>query len=391
MRLNHLGLSVRFPKCGRLTAVLLAIAWTAGSLSPAFLMAQSEDRFRRERGQPGTQSPQNIETNSGYLFLDGEYLAPPYRLEWSRDRIRVNENEYALPEIPKTDDTPSRPWGHFMEDEERNGERFRWPAGRRRPGRRGGFANAPAQGTMEQLANLRQGAIVILESGSRPNVFWPSQRGHEILESLVSLGPESPAVIHLPKKGYSAEERDVCEKLILGFEPTPEFLERASESVASFNNLVEKNERDFSAVQWSQRILYPMTMLALVLVVLAMGHLMAIAQITFSPIAASETLMDSSKMVMRSLMIVGAMSAIDLIWTVMAHQGGAMRELNPIGSRLIAEPHLLVAFKVMVTATSIALLYYLRQQALARKATWWCCLVLTLLTARWLTFHSMLA
>jgi len=82
---------------------------------------------------------------------------------------------------------------------------------------------------------------------------------------------------------------------------------------------------------------------------------------------------------------------IDLVWTVLAHQAGSMRELNPIGSQLFSNPVNLIIFKTAATSLAIALLFRLRQIPLARQASWWCCLVLTLLTARWLTFHSMFA
>ena len=71
------------------------------------------------------------------------------------------------------------------------------------------------------------------------------------------------------------------------------------------------------------------------------------------------------------------------------YQAGSMRELNPLGSGLIADATQLITFKVAVTSLAIALLYWLHQSPLAQRASWWCCLILTLLTARWLTFQSM--
>jgi hypothetical protein len=88
-------------------------------------------------------------------------------------------------------------------------------------------------------------------------------------------------------------------------------------------------------------------------------------------------------------MLIAGLSAVDLAWTVLVSQAGAMRELNPIGSQMIGDPLQLVAFKVLVTTAAVGLLYFCRQIPLARQASWWSCLVLTLVAARWLVFNSM--
>ncbi|WDQ17761.1 DUF5658 family protein [Rhodopirellula sp. P2] len=124
---------------------------------------------------------------------------------------------------------------------------------------------------------------------------------------------------------------------------------------------------------------------------LCVGRLMAEASQLFSSSAEPTDTPSASKRFIISLVIIGLMSGIDLAWTLIAHQSGTMRELNPVGGRLIEDTYTLVAFKILVTSISISLLFYLRLQPLARKATWWCCLVLTLLTARWLTFQSLFA
>ena len=92
---------------------------------------------------------------------------------------------------------------------------------------------------------------------------------------------------------------------------------------------------------------------------------------------------------MKSLLIFALLSAVDLIWTLAAGATGAMRELNPIGNQIIHDPARLIAFKFAAVSVTIALLYSLHHRPIAQVASWWSCLVLTLLTARWLTFNSM--
>jgi hypothetical protein len=66
-----------------------------------------------------------------------------------------------------------------------------------------------------------------------------------------------------------------------------------------------------------------------------------------------------------------------------------MREVNPIGSQMIGNPLQLVVFKVLVTIAAVGLLYFCRRAPLAWQASWWSCLVLTLVAARWLVFNSL--
>lgn len=66
-----------------------------------------------------------------------------------------------------------------------------------------------------------------------------------------------------------------------------------------------------------------------------------------------------------------------------------MRELNPLGSRLIDDPVQLSAFKIATTLLCCTLLYALRGHATARTAAWWLCLVCTVLTFRWLVANSL--
>jgi hypothetical protein len=99
---------------------------------------------------------------------------------------------------------------------------------------------------------------------------------------------------------------------------------------------------------------------------------------------------EDQRTIVRTLVLIGLLSTVDLVWTLLASgQPGAMLELNPLGRGLTRDPVRLVAFKSTVTAISIALLYWLQQRPLAQRVAWWTCLVLTLMTARWLTFQSL--
>ncbi len=83
------------------------------------------------------------------------------------------------------------------------------------------------------------------------------------------------------------------------------------------------------------------------------------------------------KIVTRSLILVVALSLLDLVWTLLASQAGTMRELNPVGGRLIDDPAKLIAFKVAMTGLAAGLIFKLRYYRRAQLASWWACLILT--------------
>ena len=123
----------------------------------------------------------------------------------------------------------------------------------------------------------------------------------------------------------------------------------------------------------------------MVLVVVAFGHL-----INNKPqLDPSLSPVEIKRIIVKSLIIIAMLSMIDLTWTLMAHTSGMMREMNPVGVSLIKNPIQLILFKIGVVSLSIGLLYGQHHRPKAQAATWWSCLTLTLLTARWLTFQSM--
>ena len=149
------------------------------------------------------------------------------------------------------------------------------------------------------------------------------------------------------------------------------------------------NEQVAASNLFFDRLSYPLTVVAMVLVVLAFGHLLGNSPNQIAATQDVEQREQSRATILKSLSLIGLLSVIDLVWTLGASQAGAMREMNPLGRSLIEDPTLLIVFKASVTGLAISILYWLHRFPVAQRASWWCCLVLTLLTARWLTFQSM--
>ena len=90
-----------------------------------------------------------------------------------------------------------------------------------------------------------------------------------------------------------------------------------------------------------------------------------------------------------SLLFAAVFSSIDLILTILGANADQIRELNPIGNLWIKDPQHLAGFKVAVTFSCLALLWLLRKYKRAQIAAWWVCLVLTLVTCRWVLMTSL--
>ncbi len=323
-----------------------------------------------QRGSRGFTPAVTIDT--GYLFIEDEYVAPPYAISIVDDILIVNDIEVDTAEF----ELPP------MDNRRRGMGR---PGGQR--GNRRGMHMSPSRHVYRSLTTLRTGAVVLLDSDNQPLYLDASNKGIEFLKYLIEVS-ETDQVVELPD---AAVEGDRWQQIASHLRPTSEFLQRAKAQVTDVEEKQRKVHAVVAARQLSERLMYPLTMFAFVLAVFAIGHLMSIAQSTFE--AAQKVVADkrTTKHVFLSLLIVALLSVFDLGWTLLAHQTGTMREMNPIGATFIADPVQLVLFKAVVSGTSIALLFWLRSLPLARKAAWWCCLATTLLTIRWLTFNSLFA
>jgi hypothetical protein len=153
--------------------------------------------------------------------------------------------------------------------------------------------------------------------------------------------------------------------------------------------LHDTGERILKATLWADSISYPLTLFAMIVVVVAFGHLLSNKPCIESVDSLSAVSPETRKIVLKSLSIFALLSLVDLIWTLVAGATGSMRELNPIGNEIIHNPTRLIVFKLTAVSVTVALLYSLHHRPIAQVASWWSCLVLTLLTARWLTFNSM--
>src|SRR4029079_13988584 len=137
-------------------------------------------------------------------------------------------------------------------------------------------------------------------------------------------------------------------------------------------------------------LIYPLEVSGMVLSVVALGHLLG-----GRPHAGKPTRrLDPSPALIQalnwSLFFATAFSLLDLAWTIVTVNTNDTRELNPIGSRLIHDPLRLAPVKASVTIACPAHIWVLRKHKRAQIAAWRICLVLTLVTCRWLMVNALL-
>ncbi|MCS7465933.1 DUF5658 family protein [Stieleria sp. ICT_E10.1] len=339
----------------------------------------------------------------GFIFLEGQYLPAPYQIDYDGGVVTINGHAFKADAFDLT--------GYQAREREREREgRF----GRRRPrwGREARVTpgdpqlqrvnysedawrfREPAEASsadlprrfFEDIQSVNFGMIVVLYSGERPLLLYPEQGGVELLRALHGSDGTS-AMTQISSRLEPADAN--WDRLLTEFQPTPEFSERVEAKLKKFDQAEADGERVAAATQWISKISYPLTVFAMAVVVLGFGHLLSNRPQIESSGTDPTDWSKHRKVVGQSLLIVALLSVVDLVWTLGTANAGLMRELNPLGSGMIDEPVRLFLFKATVTGVSIGILYRLHRRPVAQVASWWCCLLLTLLTARWVMFQSM--
>jgi hypothetical protein len=98
---------------------------------------------------------------------------------------------------------------------------------------------------------------------------------------------------------------------------------------------------------------------------------------------------EAVSLVKRALVLIVALSVFDLACTLFATTASDFLEVNPFGERLLSKPWMLSTFKLTATVLGVGILWSKRSYLGAQQAAWWMCLVLTLVTVRWVAVQSL--
>lgn len=303
--------------------------------------------------------PAPLSRRAGFIFLDGRYLRAPYDIRLVEQGLTINGHHLGVASVS----LPSY-FGTPRSDHEKQ------------------------QILRAFLANHRYHDVIVLDQNGAMLYLQETYGGEQLIRLLTISPLERPTDKALPKK-FEEGELLTWNSLLSEFQPTEEFLSHADEFCGRLSQVRRGNQICSVRRIWLARIAFPITVLAMVVVAISFGHLMNCKPIVSANEGQSSGDDVARPVVARSLLLIAILSMIDLVFTLSAANSGSMRELNPLGSQLIDQPAQLSVFKLIASATAIALLYRFYRSPIAQAASWWCCLVLTLTTARWLTFGTM--
>ena len=335
------------------------------------------------------------------LFVNGQLVAPPLVVTTEQNRVLVNDIELPidddfrqmLREAFSPEEGADSDFTEMMTDDELRQQR------RSRRRREAGDADSKGDPgistlkTAEVVAGwLDSGNSVIVMFSGQPQICLPiTIGGLELLMALQTRGKDRESLDYVLTRLPSDVDSDLYLDWITGFKTSPILDELIVEKAAIISESESRNKSATAAVSRLRTMSYPMSVVGLLLSVFAFGHVVSNKPPSrFAPIA-SEFTPETREMVNRCLLLVVALSLLDLIWTVLASQANQMAELNPMGREFIQNPALLGAFKFVMTGIGVGLLFALKRHRIAQTAAWWACMILTLLTMRWLTFNSMFA
>lgn len=351
------------------------------------------ERFGRSPGQAGRRRPdfnregrdavspiflsghfESRPTSEGFVFVNGEFLSRPYVFRSSGNLTFVNDVVIAE-ELVSVGSAGGD--GVDVEDYDRGGRK----------------RNQETQQTYAEFLSKRFSQsryVIVAFEGLTPELLSKTA-GNDLLSVLVSESHRPALLPELLSYAGSPEVASKWSDWIASFHPSNEFLAAARPIVDAIDAAISEGQARQAAIRRLDSYSYPLTIAGMMMSVFAIGHLMSNPpnggrtpdEVEMSP--------EVVRIVTRSLILVVALSLLDLIWTLLASQAGTMRELNPVGGRLIDDPAKLILFKVAMTGLAAGLIFKLRYYRRAQLASWWACLILTLLTVRWLTFNSMLA
>ena len=315
----------------------------------------------------GDDSPLEITVEKGFLFIDGEYVAPPYEIRCDAEKLTVNGREVTCK--PPQRDFSGRGFGGF--------------------GSRG--SDFSLRYFFSQMHGQLSLELVVMSFEGQPFVSFDTSHTYDLLKSLIFTGSRSVRQVAVRNQLPHDFSRPVWDDWISNFKPPDDLKIRAAALTNSFEQNQENALADIRAQRLLERLSYPLSVGGMVLSVLAIGHLLG-----GRPHAGKATLgLDPSPEMIRALnwsvAFAAAFSVLDLVWTILATSANSgVTELNPIGSQFVHDPRNMAGFKIGVTFSCLALLWLMRKHKRAQIAAWWLCLILTLVTCRWLLIDSLL-
>ena len=354
---------------------------------------------------------------SGLVFVDGRFVPPPYVAERRGDDLVLNDRVVARNWFAPPSSGAGKRAGTGPQEGQRVSRPGKRPAmgppeapgaqapdgrpgtgpGKRREGHvaRGGHRREEARAkTLQQIEDgLGAGGMLFCLDGKTARLV-DGGSATSVLDVLLSDHDDKEKLRRLSDEGVRGARSAQWARIVETFEPTPELMSRVGYLIEEIELVAAENEARhgqlmLAAYFRSKPMRYGVTIVAMMLAVVALGSLLSYrpeARVRWRDIDASG---DGAPMVVRNVVLLVLLGSFDLMLTLAAQQSGGFLELNPLGSQLMGSPWLLIAFKMATLLGASAILVSLRRYRGAQIASWWLCLVCTVLAFRWLTYNSM--
>ncbi len=309
----------------------------------------------------------------GYVIVKGEYFPPPYIVKKQGNRVFVNDH------VLSTANARRGPRGRG-----KRGGGFRGPS--RHPKNHG-----PSLAEAEE--SLQRDQLLIVLDDETANFLEPAD-SIDVLAILLSDAKNAGKVESLANAPIDGISRKEWAKIVEVFKPPQELEDRVRPIVAQMKKQVEEDaaasKRLLSrAYLSSPSVRYVVTLVAMGLVVVAFGNLLSHHPKRGVRWRDVDSNGDDVGMVKRNATLLILLGIFDLACTTLAGQAGGFLELNPLGGQMMSDPITLAAFKITTLAGACGILLLLRKYRGAQVASWWMCLVVTVVALRWLTYNSM--
>lgn len=359
-------------------SVSLAIAAFAIALQSAVAVAsnQSSSSDRNPANEAELLYSETID--SGLMVIDKTFISAPYLLEATETHVSVNG--IVCFNSGEVSSSQARSRRQRSADGETQQGDFATSGRTRRSAVR----------TAEQLVEtLMEGGAIFISDDKVPHHLLGSGY-HLFCDVILAEQPTDDQVFEF--SGLVGDvKRQVNWKEWLQTVVVPE---SARTSMQATVDEINRTEADgiakMAALQRLESMSYPLTVLGMLLSVFALGHVLKWTAKSIVAEQNADYTPEVTKCVEVALLLMLAMSLIDLVWTILAGQAGVMKEVNPLAATYLDSPMQLVAFKVTATGLGCGILYAWRRLRQVQDATWWMCLVCVLLTFRWVVFDSVM-
>ncbi len=332
-----------------------------------------------------TKAPFSETVTCGLLFLNGEFISAPYRIEVTGEHESVMLNDVVISSNALTM-TERRSGAVRRFGGKGRGGNQTWRGGSTLARRRGGLSTT-FSAVRKILSTLQHEGIIILFENQPMRRFL---LGSEIFDFCMALLADDPTEEQIERflTLWESADGQQWRDWLLHFSPDLELRRLMQARIDKIEEEEASNERRTAATARLETLAFPLTLCGMLLGVIAFGHMMKWMSRGISSDADTP---ESQRHVVTALWLMMGMSIIDLVWTILAGQAGIIEELNPVAARFINSPVQLTFFKLVVTSAGLGVLFVWRHRHQIQQAAWWMCLVCVLLTFRWVIFDSLMS